>query len=250
MSYAMPVREYGVFGSSVVYMSHGYLSGDEALDEEGNRTEATWHVFSLVGNLMWSKVVFPQLSVGMTMKAIHHAIQSSKEYHENAQGLALDAGVQYRALNSRFIVGGVVQDAGFLFNNYSEQAGNFRLPLSVTIGVSYVPLHIPALRLACDLQKANDDYLNFKPGFEAAIYKKSLFLRGGYGFSEQDLENAIKTLRNEDDGDYFKSNSSGLSLGLGFITEIKGILTNVDVAYLGREGGVDPSFLLTLLFEY
>jgi hypothetical protein len=250
MGYAMPYRDYGVFASSLVYMSHGYLDGEEALDEEGNQTGATWHVFSLVGNLTWSKIIYPQLSVGVTMKGIHHAIESSQEYHENAQGLALDAGVQYRALNSRFIIGGAVQDAGFVFNNYSEQSGNLRLPLSVTVGVSYVPVHIPALRLACDLQKANDDFLNYNPGFEAAIYKKSLFLRAGYGFSEQDLENAIKTLRNEGNDDYFKSNSSSLSLGLGFITEIKGVVANVDVAYLGRVNGIDPSFLLTLLFEY
>jgi hypothetical protein len=250
MAYARPYRDYGVFAASIVYMSHGYLDGEEALDESGNITGTKWHVFSLVGNLTWSKILYPQLSVGLTMKGIHHAIQSSQDYHENAQGLAFDGGCQYRALNSRLIVGGAIQNAGFVVNNYSEELGNLRLPLSVSIGVSYVPLHIPELRLACDLQKANDDYLNYKPGLEVAIYKKSLFLRGGYGFSEQDLENKINALRNEPNDDYLKSNSSGLSLGIGFNTDIKGVATSVDVAYLGRVNGIDPSFLLTLLFEY
>jgi hypothetical protein len=250
MGYAMPYRNYGVFAASMVYMSHGYLNGDEALDEEGNPTGVKWHVFSLVGNLTWSKIIYPQLSIGFSVKGIHHAIESSQEYHENAQGVAFDAGVQYRGLDSRFIVGGAVENAGFLVNSFSEQADNLRLPVSVAIGVSYVPMHMPSLRLACDLQKTNDDFLTYKPGFEAAVYRKNLFIRGGYGFSQPDIENAIKTLRNEADDNYMKSSSSGLSLGVGFITEIKGILTNIDLAYLGRVSGINPSFLLTILFEY
>ncbi len=250
MGYAMPYRNAGVFAASVHYLSHGYLDGKEALDEVGNPTGINWHVYSLVGNLTWSKTVQPDLAVGLTLKGIHHSIGSSQEYRASAQGLAVDGGMQYRMMKSRLILGAALQNAGFIVSDYSDQSQNWKLPLSVTVGVSYSPHSAPGLRLACDLQKANDDYLNYKPGIEVAIYKKVLFVRGGYGFSEQDLENAVKTLKNEANDNYIKSNASGLSLGIGFITDINGVATNIDVAYQGRVNGIDPSFLLTLLFAY
>jgi hypothetical protein len=250
MGYAMPYGGYGVFAATIHYLSHGTLDSSEALDENGNATGVNWHVFSLVGNLTWAKIVSPDVAVGLTMKGIHHSLGSSQSYQASAQGLAFDGGVQYRMMKSRLILGAAVQNAGFLVSNYTEQSQKLKLPLSVTVGVSYSPSSAPGVRVACDLQKANDDYLNYKPGLEVAIYKKVLFVRGGYGFSEQDLEDAIKTLKNESNDSYIKSNASGLCLGIGFHTDIQGVATNIDVAYLGRVNGVDPSFLLTLLFEY
>jgi hypothetical protein len=250
MGYAMPYRGYGVFAASLIYMSHCYLEGEEALDEAANVTGAKWHLYSLVGNCTWAKIVYPLLSIGLTMKGIHHSFWSTQEYNRSAQAIAFDGGAQYRALNSRLILGVAFQNAGFIASNYSVESLNWKLPFSGTLGISYTPLSIPGLRLACDLQKASDDYLNYKPGIEVAVYKEILFVRGGYGFSEQDLESAFKTLKNEPNDNYIKSNFTGLSLGLGYIADIKGIATNVDVAYLGRADGVDPAFLLTLLFEY
>ena len=251
MGYATRYKNYGVFAASLLYMSQGYLDGDDVRDELGDVIAgAKWHVFSLVGDLTWSKIVYDNLSIGLTMKGIHHSIGSNQEYRASAQGIAFSGGWQYRTMNSRFIIGGAIQNAGFIVSNYTEQSEKLKLPISAAIGVSYVPGDIPGLRLSCDFQKASDDYLNYKPGFEAAIYKKVLFFRGGYSLSQADLENAFKTLKGNKDDNYIKSNANGLSLGFGFITDIQGVATNIDVAYLGRVNGINPSFLLTFLFEY
>ena len=250
MGYAAPYKNYGVFSSSIMYASHGYLDSSESLDENGLSTGATWHVFSLVGSLAWSKIVYDNLSIGVACKGMYHPIRSSRNYLVSATGIAFDAGCQYRMLDSRLIVAGVLQNAGFLVSNYTDDFAKLPLPLAVTVGVSYTPRDIPTLRLACDLQKANDDYLNYKPGAELAIYKKTLFVRGGYGFSEQDLEEGLKQLKNESSGTYIKSNASGLSLGVGLVTKVNGIATNVDVAYLHRSEDLGPSFALSFLVEY
>jgi hypothetical protein len=250
MGYAKPYRNYGVFTGTLHYLSHGYLDASEALDESGKSTGATWHVFSLVGSVGWSKMVYKNLSTGVAIKGIHHYIGSSQQYHASADGIAVDVGFQYRMDYSRFIVAGAFQNMGFLISNYTQETEKRRLPYSATVGISYIPLYIPDLRLACDLQKSNDDYLNYKPGFEATIYKKMIFLRGGFGFSEQDLEETIKELRNKPDDNYIKSNAAGLTLGVGLITDLKGVVTKMDFAYMNRLYGLPPSAILSFLFEY
>jgi hypothetical protein len=251
MGYAMPYKNYGVLAASLLYMSHGNLDGDDVRDEVGDVIpDVKYHVFSLVGDLTWSKIVYDNLSIGLTMRGIHHSIGSTQDYYASTQGMAFSGGGQYRTMNSRFIIGAAIQNAGFIVSNYTAQSEKLNLPISATIGVSYVPRDIPGLRLACDFQKASDDYLNYKPGFEATIYKKVLFFRGGYSFSQADLKNVLKNLKGDQDDNYIKSSANGLSLGFGFITDIQGVATNIDVAYLGRVSGLSPSFVLTFLFEY
>jgi hypothetical protein len=250
IGYAFPTHKYGVFSSNLMYVSHGYLDSSEALDENGVSTGETWHVFSIVGSLGWSKVLLNNLSIGLACKGIYHPIKSSGGYYAAASAIAFDAGFQYRSRGSRFIVGCAIQNAGFIVSNYSRDFNDLSLPLAITTGISYTPLYIPSLRLACDLQKSNDDYLNYKPGFEYAIYKKNLFVRGGYGFSEADLEYLIKQMKNEASSDYIKSNASGLSLGFGIVTDINGMATNVDVACLLRSEDLGPSLALSVLVEY
>ena len=186
----------------------------------------------------------------MACKGIYHPIKSSGDYNVYASALAFDAGFQYRSRGAQFIVGAALQNAGFLVSNYSRDFTELQLPLAVTVGFSYMPLYIPALRIACDLQKANDDYLNYKPGFEWAIYKKNLFFRGGYGFSEADLEYIIKQMKNEAPASYVKSNAAGFSLGFGIVTDINGMATNLDVACLLRSEDLGPSLALSMLVEY
>jgi hypothetical protein len=248
--YAASTKKFGVFSSNVMYVSHGYLDSSEALDENGISTGESWHVFSLVGSIGWSKILFDNFSAGISCKGIYHPIRSSADYYVSASGMAFDAGCMYTEKNSRFIIGAAIQNAGFMISNYSEDSPELSLPLSFTIGFSYVPMYLQSLRLACDLQQANDDYLNYKPGFEWAVYKKNLFVRGGYGFSEKDLEHIIKKMKNESTGTYYKSNASGLSLGLGIVTDINGINTSVDVAYINRTEDLGSSLGLSILVEY
>jgi hypothetical protein len=250
LGYAVPYKNYGVFSTNVMYVSNGYLDSSEALDENGNGTGTTWHVFSLVGSLGWSKLLNENLAIGVDCKGIYNPIRSSRQYNASATAVAFDAGCQYRMLKSRLILGAAIQNAGFLVANYAKDLPRYSLPVGATLGVSYVPLYMQGLRLALDLQKANDDYLNYKPGFELAVYKKNLFVRGGYGFSEGDLEEVIKQAKNESSGAYIKSNSSGLSLGIGIAADVNNIATNVDVAYLQRSEDLSPSFMVSILVEY
>jgi hypothetical protein len=250
MAYAFPYQNYGVFSASLHYVSHGYLNGSEALDESGNPTGATWHVYSMVGSMGWSKIVFNQFSVGLSVKAIHHSIGSTQQYHTSSDGVAADAGFQYRMDNSRFIVAGAFQNAGVLLSNFTQESEKRRLPFSATIGLSYIPRYSPGSRLAFDVQKTNEGDLNYKPGFESALFKKMVFVRGGLGFSELDLEELIKELKNKPDENYVKSNASGLSFGVGIVTDIEKVSTNIDISCMTRFYGLPPSVMLSLLFEY
>jgi len=250
IGYAIPYKNYGVFFSNIMYASHGYLDSSESRDEYNNPTGATFHVFSLVGSLGWSKLVYDNLSVGLTCKGIYHPIKSSLGYYSSATAMAFDGGLQYRMLNSHVILGAALQNAGFVISNYSKDFSGLSLPLAVTVGASYEPLYVPGLRVTCDLQKSNDDYLNYKPGIEFALYKKVLFGRAGYTFSEADLEELLKEMKNTGNPDYVKSYASGLSLGLGLVTAFNGVPMNVDIAFLQRVQDLTPTFALSFLVEY
>jgi len=252
VAYVMPYKNYGVIGGSISYLSHGSLSESEALDENGDLLGSTWHVFSLVGGLSWAKQFIPNFSTGVTIKGIHHAIEGSAGYTTSSEtysatGIAMDIGAQYRfSTKTQVIIGGTVRNLGFLVSNYSDEQDNLSLPLSITAGVSVVPAEIPALRIAVDLEKANDDYLNYKGGAEYELVK-GFFVRAGYSFSENDLEDALKSFSGSSSDTYVKSNANGLSVGLGFVTTFNGVNAHVDAAYLSS---LDPCIALTFMFSY
>ena len=247
LAYVTPYKNDGVLGGYVSYLSHGSLSASDALDENGESTGASWHVFSLVGGLSWAKQFVSNLATGVTVKGIYHAIESSQGDHISATGLAVDVGGQYRlSTKTQVIIGGAVRNLGFVVSNYSEDMENLSLPLSATVGVSVIPSQLPELRIALDLEQSNDDYLNYKAGAEYQVVP-GFFLRGGYTFSEKDLENAFSSFSGSSSDTYEKSNANGLSLGAGFVTTFNGITTNIDAAYLQS---LDPCFALTFLFTY
>jgi hypothetical protein len=194
-------------------------------------------------------VVLDSFSVGAGIRGIHDYIGSSTS-HTAADAIAFEAGGQYRMPGSRLILGCAIRNAGFMLSGYTSATDTLALPLSLAIGVSYRPLYLPGVRVALDLQKSIDDYLNYKPGIEVAVYEKYLFVRGGFTFSEQDLEAKINEFKGEPSTTYIKSNSSGLSLGVGINAPVNGANAAIDVAYLFRVDVPDPSFLLNVLFEF
>ena len=246
VGYAMPYKDYGVFSATAEYVSHGYV---DEIDENENYTGVRWNQASVTGGVSWSKVVLDNFSVGAGVRGIHDYI-GNPETHIAADAIAFEAGSQYRMLGSRLILGCAVRNAGFLLSGYSSASDTLPLPLSLTVGVSYVPVYLPKVRFALDLQKAVDDYLNYKPGIEIAVYQDYLFLRGGYTFSEQDLEEMINEFKGEPATTYIKSNSTGLSLGIGLNAQVNGVKTDIDVAYMFRVDDPDPSLLFNVLFEF
>jgi hypothetical protein len=246
VGYALPYKNLGVFSVNAEYVSEGYLDG---IDENMNYTGVRWNQSSFTGGVSWAKVVLDSFSVGAGIRGIHDYIGSSTS-HTAADAIAFEAGGQYRMPGSRLILGCAIRNAGFMLSGYTSATDTLALPLSLAIGVSYRPLYLPGVRVALDLQKSIDDYLNYKPGIEVAVYQNYLFVRGGYTFSEQDLEAAINEFKGESNSTYIKSNSSGLSLGIGLNAPVNGVNTVIDAAYLFRVNDPDPSLLVNALFEF
>jgi hypothetical protein len=250
--YVRPYKNYGDFGGFVDYLSHGSLSESEAMDESGNLLGSSWHVFSLVGGLSWAKQFIPNFSTGVNVKGIYHAIEgsagtSTAATNVSATGIAMDIGGQYRfPTKTQVILGGSVRNVGFMVSDYSQELDSLKPEMSASIGVSVVPEKLPELRIALDLEQANDDYLNYKAGAEYQVVP-GFFLRAGYTLSQKDLENAFKSFSGSSSDTYVKSNANTFSLGAGFVTTYNGITTNIDAAFLQS---LDPCFALTFLFSY
>jgi hypothetical protein len=252
LGFAMPYANLGVFGINLVDVSFGSLKEKiENLDGTPLETGVTWNSYAIAGGLTWSKIVWENLSLGGSLKAIHHYIgsnNSSKEYY-SADAIALQAGAQYRWLGSHIITGLVLNNAGFMVADYSDQTENLKLPFSVSAGVSYTPEYVPSLRIALDLQQPADGFLIYKLGGELAIYKKYLLVRAGYSFSEPDLEAQLKVLKGESNDNYQKSNWAGFSFGVGLNTTIGITDVGIDAA-LQLLDDMDPAFGLSLMVGF
>jgi hypothetical protein len=250
LGYAMPYANYGVFGIHLLDVSFGSLKEkiENPIDGTPLETGVTWKSYAVAGGLTWSKIVWENLSLGGSLKGIYHYIGSNngnKEYY-SASAVALQAGMQYRWLGSRVITGLVLDNAGFMVADYTDQTENLKLPFSVTAGVSYSPEYVPSLRIALDLQQPADGFLIYKLGGELAIYKKYFLIRAGYAFSEPDLEAQLKVLKGENNDSYQKSNWAGLSFGVGLNTTVGMTDVGIDAA-LQLLDNIDPAFGISLM---
>jgi hypothetical protein len=246
LGFAMPYKNYGVFGIHLVDVSFGSLQEKvENLDGTPLETGVTWKSYAVAGGLTWSKIVWENLSLGGSLNGIYHYIGSKNEYY-SANAVALQAGMQYRWLDSRVIAGLALNNAGFMVAEYSDQTENLKLPFSVSAGVSYSPEYVPNLRIAVDLQQPADGALVYKLGGELAIYKKYFLVRAGYSFSEPDLEAQLKVLKGESNDSYQKSNWAGLSFGVGFNTTIGVTDVGIDAA-VQLLNDMDPAFGISLM---
>jgi hypothetical protein len=250
VAFGLPMDRYGVWSINAVDLSGG--SVDEVIaDGTGTplETGVVWKDNSVAGGLSWSKVVWTTLSVGASVKGVYQRISSSNDARYSADGVAVDAGVQYRLPDTRFVTGLAIRNLGFLRSGFSRNDNDYRLPFGVGLGVSYVPRYTPALRVALDLEKALGEYLRFEPALELAAYRKLLFVRLGYAFSERDAEEGFRTLTGEPDETYQKSDWSALCLGLGVNSEIGAFRVEVDAALEFRVD-VQPAFVVTTLVGF
>jgi hypothetical protein len=246
LGFVMPFSTYGSFGVNIVTLSYGSIKQiDEGGDLRPVYTDITWNAYAVAGQLSWSKTVWEQLALGVAVRGFYERLASSAEGHAS-NAACVQAGLQYRQYDSRLIMGLVLSNAGFMA---SSEVHGLKLPLTLTAGFSYVPLYVPALRIALDLQRTADAFLMYKPGLELALYKKSFFGRAGYRFSERDLEELLKEAKGESNAGYQKSTWYGPSFGIGLVTDVNRIDLNIDAAVQFIDNA-DPALCLSILVKY
>jgi hypothetical protein len=245
LGYAMP-STFGTFGINLNLLSYGTLP--EVQETPQGRplyTDFTASGYAVAGQISWAKTVMENLSLGVSMRGIYERFSTS--FPTPVMNAAcVQAGVQYRQYDSRLIMGLVLSNAGFMV---SKEMRDYKLPLTLTGGVSFVPLYVPALRIALDLQRTADAFLMYKPGVEVALYKKYFFGRAGYRFSERDLEEVLKEMKGESSEGYQKSTWYGPSFGVGIVTDVNSIGLDIDAA-VQLIDNADPALCLSLLVKY
>ncbi|MBD3391469.1 MAG: PorV/PorQ family protein [Chitinivibrionales bacterium] len=235
LGFSRPISNKGTFSVQLMYVSYGLIEG---LDEEGRETNVSWSPYSLAGGVSWARVMFPDLALGLTVKGIYDNL----DHGNTADGVAADLGLQYRMLSSRLVYGVLLRNMGFIRRWYDEDADHdYALPFAAVAGVSYLPRSLPSLRMALDLEKSVDDYLNYKAGLEVALYKQYLFARMGYRFSHRDLREAFHILRSESDDTYQKTNWTSLTLGVGVDAPVSTTDVRVDAALILHTEGLPPT---------
>lgn len=252
LAVAVPYLDWGTFALSLVNISYGSLQEIDENPAGGPLpTAITWHSYSFAGALTWSKIVWQTLSVGASVREIHDYIGNTGgvSEHYSADALVGQAGLQYRWPASRVIVGLALDNAGFMVANYSDQTETLRMPFSIAAGVSYVPDNIPNLRLALDLAQPFDGFLTYKLGAEIEVYKKYFVVRGGYSFSEQDLESQLKVFQGESVSGTPKTNWTGFCFGIGVNTDISNVNVGLDAGVQLLQD-LDPAIGVSLVVGF
>jgi hypothetical protein len=247
LGYAMPFSNFGTFCINFVPLSYGSIQEvDEGQSSVPVYTNTYWSAYSVAGQLSWSKIVWDQLSLGVAVRGIYEREGSPAEgYSWNAA--CVQAGVQYRLNDSRLILAMAVSNAGFMVSSLEN---DLKLPLALSVGISYVPYYIPTVRIALDLQQTADANLMYKPGLEVALYRKYFFGRFGYRFSETDLEELFKQLQGQPSDGYQKTTWYGPSFGVGLVTDAGDRYTiNVDAA-IQLLDNADPAPCLSLMVKF
>ncbi|MFP4162377.1 MAG: PorV/PorQ family protein [Chitinispirillaceae bacterium] len=242
LAYLHPTQ-YGVVAANLTALTSGAF---EAVDEDGMNTGHIARSSYVSGGVTWARLFNKNISAGVTVKGVYNHL-GTDELNYSADGFAIDAGMQYRSLTKRWVIGAVFSDFGFMRSGYTgTDSQKYSFPYGFGAGISYVPRHVPTLRVALDLEKRKGDYLNFRPGFEFSLMK-NVFLRGGYCFSSEDLGKAVEVFRGNRDEDYQKSNMKTLSLGVGMATTMDRMDLNLDVALQLYSDVALPAVLISLI---
>ena len=243
VSFGRSFGKYGVFAANIT----GVNSGDiQVIDENGVETDGSAGVNYVSGGVSWAYNVLNDLSVGVMAKGAYEKLNVPGISY-SAKGAAFDAGVYYNLLRGRFTAGAVIRNVFIMLRGFDEN--DYNMPLTVEGGISFVPKYIPAMRIALDINKKLGDYINFEPGLELDVYKKTLALRLGYGFSERDFQELIKSLSGDKDEDYIKSNMTSFCLGVGLNTKIEESDLRIDFA-LQFNTTLPPAMLISALIDF
>jgi hypothetical protein len=244
LGFSNPVRKAGTLCGSLYYVSYGLFDGR---DENNARTNVSWRPYSLAGSISWARIFYDGFGMGITLKGIYDNL----DHGYSADGAAADIGAQYRMNSSRLIFGALVRNIGFVRKWYfDDDSLDVSLPFSASTGISYLPAALPSLKMALDLEKSIDDYLNYKAGLEIALYKQYLFVRTGYRFSNRDLREVFKIIRSESDDSYQKTNWNSVSIGVGLFAPISGTDVKIDFALPFHTEGLPPAPALSAIISF
>ena len=248
LAFGMPYKSYGIVAANIVYLSCGTF---EPRDDYGNYIEGTLHPISIAGAISWSKLMLETLSIGVTLKGIYERLSEGIADEINrcsSDGFAVDIGAQYRTRLSRLIYGIVIKNLGFIRSSFTEDFEKSGLPLSFIVGISYVFKNFPTIRTALDIEKAVDDFLQYKLGLELNIYKQIFTLRGGFTFSQSDIEEFFSMIKQGSfEEEYQKTNWTLFTFGIGIETEVNDLIFNIDAGVEFRVDWAEPGFALTIL---
>lgn len=248
LAYAMPEKEKGVFAISVVALTTGNIAvtdrgNDGAMIATGQNARSD----DIAGSVTWAKKMNNFSAAGVTLKGLYNRLGVIGSESSSADGFAIDAGLQYRFMNSRFVYGLVARNIGFLRSGYTE-GESYPLPAAVEMGVSYVPENINQLRLALDIGKKSNEYLTFAPAAELEVIKGQMALRIGVNRSWRDLKSYLMVLQGEPEENYQQSNRSLFCAGAGFTTQILERKAKFDAALdFPDDSGLMPAFVISIL---
>lgn len=252
LAYVNPNGFYGVWAANLMYISYGTF--ETIYDENKNIIPGSIDPYSFEGGISWSKLILPSLSIGITGKWIFDRLCEKIDNYldeASANGMAIDFGLQYRLQSSKLIYGLVLKNIGFVRSNYWDETDENGLPFTLCTGFSYVFRNFPRVRIAVDLEKAIDDFLQYQTGLELSVYRQNIFLRAGYDFSHNDLKNFIRMVKNSaTDDTYQKANWSLLSMGTGIKTKVENIDFNLDLALKLRVDLLRPNFIVSLMTNF
>jgi hypothetical protein len=238
--------KHGTFAPFLVSLSTGDFN---VIDENGIPTsERARSSYTALG-VGWAKTVGGDVAVGAALKGAYHYIGTDAESY-SADGFAVDLGAQYRQRNGRVAYGVALRNLGFMRSGYWGGWNEYEMPYGVEAGVSFIPRHIPNLRLALDVNKFNGDYANFEPAFEYTVVAKTFWARGGYAFSTIDAEKMLDVFRGKRDDAYRKSSVNALSLGVGLATAMDNVDLKLDAAIQFYTDISNPAVIVSLLVGF
>lgn len=247
---AKPIKNWG----TVALVMQGLSSGDvrvigiDRYSEGPVYTNLVAHNETFTMGLAFARTINGNLSLGGVVKGLYHYISAPPDVY-SSKAIAVDFGAKYRWFNNRLVVGAALRNWGGDIQPFSE-SDTFPIPLLFEAGVSYVPRYLPALRMACDINKIRGEFVNYEPGIELEVYPQTLFVRLGYPFSHRDLQEKAKTLTGSEDKNYQKSNWSSLALGVGLHTKIGKTDLKSDFGLQFRESWLPPSPVLSAQVDF
>jgi hypothetical protein len=249
LAFALPQNDKDVFAVSVVALTTGNIAvTDRGSDGSMVYTGANAAYNSFAGSLTWARKLNSFSSAGVTIKGLYDYLGQPSEYY-SADGYAVDAGLQYRFMNSRLIYGLAVQNLSFMKSGYTADE-SYSLPSSVEMGVSFVPANIKQLRLAFDLSKKSNDYLTFAPAAELELIKNQMAVRIGLHRSWSDLKSYLAVLQGNSEDNYQQSNVSLFCAGVGFSTQMIEHKVKFDAALdFPEDMNLLPSFVISILAD-
>jgi hypothetical protein len=236
----------GFWAASAAYLSFGEV---REVDENNELTGDVWKHQALTGAVSWAAQVAPAMGFGASLKGVYDRMAGDEQGY-SADGIAFDIGWQYRLYSSRLIIGLLLRNTGFIRAGYTDDDPAWSFPWSIGAGLSYIPLAIPRLRLAMDLEKSRDDYLNYRLGSEVRIYKNYLIGRAGVQFSHRDLRHLGGVLQSTASDFYQKTNWSIFDLGLGIVAPVEDYEIRIDAGLNIRTDGLPASPSITLLANF